>query len=116
MVFNANNMDLQRIIKMLRDVAFALSPSSKGYDEMMNILNQIKEEASHHLLTAARAWMLVKSVIENDKLLCSISFMDNLEVNKILTYLLVLKEAEKSNDLLTGTQYKFLIYRKYDYE
>ena len=67
MVLNAYEMDLKWIIKMVRAIALAWGPSTKEYDEALTILNLIKQEAAHHSLSAARAWVLVKSIVQNGK-------------------------------------------------
>ena len=64
----------------------------------------IKEEIFNCTLTPARVWLLIKSIVHHGKHLTDelVSFMDNLENNAILTYLIVMEKEENPEDLITG--------------
>ena len=105
-VLHANNLCLDTILTKIRAVAVAWGPGMKGYDETLVALNMIKEEAWNFSLTPTRVWLLVKSVFHTGKHITQelISFMDNLDHNGILNYLVVFEMPEDKSDLITGNK------------
>lgn len=109
-VINANNLCYEPLIEKLRAVAVAWGPATAGYEQALSIINMIKEELYNGTLTPARVWLLCKSIVHHGKHLTEelVTFMDNLENNAILTYLVVMEKPENPDDLLTG---KYTIYK-----
>ena len=107
MVLNAANMNYDIIIKKLRAVALAWGNGTKGYEETISIINMIKEECAHNTLSPARAWLLVKSTLSNGKHLTQelVTFMDNLEMNMVLAYLVVMEGPENKAEMIPGKRF-----------
>ena len=105
MVLNANDLKFEPLMERLRAVALAWGPSTAGYEQAVSIINMIKEEIFNCTLTPARVWLLIKSIVHHGKHLTDelVSFMDNLENNAILTYLIVMEKEEDPESLITGT-------------
>lgn len=103
-VLTADEIEYEKLVQGLRAIAMAWGHGSKGYEETLAILNMVKKEAFNYSLTAARAWLLVKSVLHSGKHITHeiISFMENLENNGITHYTILIKCKESSKKLIAG--------------
>ena len=103
-VLNADKIQYINLIKGIRAVALSWGHGTKGYEETLTILNMVKEEAFNYSLTAARAWILVKSLLHTGKHVTHelISFMENLENNGIIHYTIFINEHEPTEKLIAG--------------
>ena len=103
-VLNAHDIKFEPLMLKLRAVALAWGPATTGYEQAVAIINMIKEEIFNCTLTPARVWLLIKSIVPSGKHLTEelVTFMDNLENNAVLTYLVIMEFAENPTQLLTG--------------
>ena len=103
-VLHAANLNYELVLVKLRAVAMAWGPGTKGYEEVISIINMIKEECENHTLTPSRTWLLVKSILTNGKHLTQelVTFMDNLEANAVLSYLMVMDVPEDPLKMIPG--------------
>ena len=106
-MLTADNIEYEKLIESLRAITMACGHGSKGYEETLAILNMVKEEAFNYSLTAARAWLLVKSVLHSGKHITHelIAFMENLENNGITHYTILIPESEDPKKLVAGKSY-----------
>ena len=107
-MLTADEIDYEKLVQGLRAIAMAWGHGSKGYEETLAVLNMVKEEAFNYSLTAARAWLLVKSVLHSGKHITHemIAFMENLENNGITHYTILIKSEENAQKLIAGTKSK----------
>ena len=104
MVLNCNDLKFEPLMDKLRAVALALGPATAGYEQAIAVINMIKEEIFNSTLTPARVWLLIKSLLYHGKHVTNelLTFMDNLEDNGCLTYLLRMEKEEDSSLLIPG--------------
>ena len=91
-------------MEKLRAVALALGPATAGYEQAISVINMIKEEIFNSTLTPARVWLLIRSLLYHGKHVTNelLTFMDNMENNACLTYLLRMEREENPDLLITG--------------
>ena len=111
-MLHADKLKYDNIVKGLRAVAQSWGHGTDGYEEVVSVLNLVKEEAFNYSLTATRAWMLVKSVLHYGKHITRelISFMENLENNGIMHYTLFIEKHEPNINLIPGINFLIVIY------
>ena len=103
MILNAEQMKIEAIWELLKGAAAAAGPNTTLYGEIVEVINDMKEGAAKHSLTAYQAWVMVSSVANRDiqmpgTNLIMLNFMVNLKRFYALDYILV--PTEKSEDAL----------------
>ena len=103
-VLNAHRLTYGEVINRFRAVAAAWGIGTKGYDEVVMSINYLKEDLVNYSLTPARVWLQIKNLFHTGKHLLPnlIAFMDMLECNTCMDYVIVLDKEENESDLLFG--------------
>ena len=104
MILNAHKLVLEDVLNKFRAVAAAWGIGTSGYDNVIMAINMIKEDLVNYSLTPARVWMQTKSLFHSGKHLIPdlIQFMDAMESNTCLDYIIILEKEENPKDLLFG--------------
>ena len=103
-VLHANRLTFAKVIEHFRAVAVAWGAGTKGYEEVVHSINLLKEDMVNFTLTPARVWTHAKNLFHSGKHLTQelIAFMDSLEGNICLDYVITLDQEENVQELLFG--------------
>ena len=95
---------LADVLDKFRSVAVAWGIGTAGYDNVIMAINMIKEDLVNYSLTPARVWLQTKSLFHSGKHLIAdlIPFMDSMESNTCLDYIIILEKEENPEHLLFG--------------
>ena len=102
MVLEANQMRLEKIIGFLRAAAVATGPNTMMYSEIVNVINDLKDQSTRLRLNAYQAWFMVSQITtkmrSSNQMLKE--FMLNLKTIDVLQYLIVPEERELNTEKL----------------
>lgn len=99
-LLNAEELRIESIWELLRGAAAAAGPNSTLYGEIIEVINDMKDGAAKHTLTAYQTWIMISCLANRDlhqpgTNLVMINFMVNLKRLQALDYVLVPTQKEK---------------------
>ena len=104
MILNADQMKIEVIWEMLRGAASAAGPNTTCYTEIIEVINDMKNESAQRMLTAHKAWVMVSCLANRDlnaRATTNImtEFMNNLKRMQATQYVLVPERKEDESQL-----------------
>ena len=102
MVLNATSLRLTKILAPLRAAAVSTGANTMMYTEIINVINDLKNQATQLKLNAYQAWFMVSQITtkmrSSNQMLKE--FMLNLKTLDVLKYLIVPEEREPNTEKL----------------
>ena len=106
MVLNATKIRLEKILAWLRAAAVATGANTMMFTEIVNVINDLKDQSTQLRLDAYQAWFLVSQITTKMRSTNQMlkEFMLNLKTLDVLKYLVVPEERERDTDLLVQAE------------